>query len=246
MSLIQESPERIYEALKEKLPLNPRSIAKAIPIPDTEEEGYSPIYRNQYNPDGLITKLHNSLDTLYALFEFGYKFSGDQNAFGVREKLPDGSFGRYHWQDYHTVRRRRNNLASGVFFVLENNPFRTDSEVHRNINYNPTRKDDSFVLTIFSGNRPEWVLADMATIAYSITNTALYDTLGPNASKYILELTGSPIVLCSKEKIAKLIELKKESDKMDNLIVIVSMDKLEGPEDAKVEVFCSRKSYHVV
>lgn len=85
MSLIQESPERIYEALKEKLPLNPRSIAKAIPIPDTEEEGYSPIYRNQYNPDGLITKLHNSLDTLYALFEFGYKFSGDQNAFGVRE-----------------------------------------------------------------------------------------------------------------------------------------------------------------
>lgn len=239
MSLIQESPERIYEALKEKLPLKARLIAKAVPLPNTEEEGYSPVYRNEYNPSRLITKLHNSLDTLYALFEFGYKFSVHRNAFGVREKLPDDSFGKYQWQDYRTVRQRRNNLGSGIFFVLENNPFRTNSDVHRNLNYDPTRKGDSFVLTIFSSNRPEWVLADITSIAYSITNTALYDTLGPNASKYILELTESPIVLCSKEKISQLIQLKKESTKMANLIVIVSMDNLEGSEDSQLKTLAA-------
>ncbi|KAG5421419.1 hypothetical protein I9W82_000509 [Candida metapsilosis] len=239
MSLIQESPERIFESLKEQLPLKASLIAKAVPVPGTEEKGYSPIYRNQYSPDKLITRLHPTLDTLYALFEFGYKFNEHRNALGVREKLPDGTFGKYQWQNYRTVRQRRDNLGSGIFFVLENNPFRTDSEIHKKLNYDPTRKEDSFVLTIFSSNRPEWVLADITTIAYSITNTALYDTLGPNASKHILELTESPIILCSKEKIRKLIELKKESTKMGNLIVIVSMDKLEGPEDAELKSFAA-------
>lgn len=235
MSLIQETPERIFEMLKEKLPLDSRLVDKAVALPNSEEKGHSPVYRNKYSPDQLITKLHPSLDTLYALFEFGYKFSENQNAFGTREKLPDGTFGKYQWQDYHTIKQRRNHLGSGIFFVLENNPFRTNSDVHQNLSYDPTRKGDSFILTIFSHNRPEWALADLTSIAYSITNTALYDTLGPNTSKYILKITESPIVLCSKEKIANLIELKKESLELVNLIVIISMDKLDGPEDARLK-----------
>ncbi|KAF6049848.1 AMP-binding enzyme family protein [Candida parapsilosis] len=235
MSLILETPERIFDMFKEKLPLDSQLIDKAVALPNTSEKGYSPIYRNKYSSDHLITKLHPSLDTLYSLFEFGYNFSKHQNAFGVREKLPDGKFGKYQWQDYHTIRQRRNNLGSGIFFVLENNPFRTNSEVHQNLDYNPAREGDSFILSIFSHNRPEWALADLTSIAYSITNTALYDTLGPTTSQYILELTESPIVLCSKEKIAKLIELKKGSTNLVNLIVIISMDKLEGPENARLK-----------
>ncbi|KAI5968836.1 hypothetical protein KGF57_000068 [Candida theae] len=235
MSLIQETPERIFEMLKEKLPLESRLVDKAVAVPGSEEKGHSPVYRNAYSPDQLITKLHPSLDTLYTLFEFGYKFSENQKAFGVREKLPDGSFGKYQWQDYRTIKQRRNNLGSGIFFVLENNPFRTKSDIHQNLNYDPNRKGDSFILTIFSHNRPEWALADLTSIAYSITNTALYDTLGPNTSRYILELTESPIVLCSRENITKLIDLKKQSDKMVNLIVIVSMDKLDGTDDARLK-----------
>ncbi|KAI5968837.1 hypothetical protein KGF57_000069 [Candida theae] len=239
MSLVHESPEHIYATLKENVPFKARLIANALPIAGTEEEGYSPIYRNAYSTHNLISRLHHSLDTLYTLFEFGYKFTAERNALGVREKLSDGSYGKYQWQDYRTIRQRSRNLGSGIFFILENNPFRTKSEVHRNLNYDPTRKKDSFILTIFSSNRPEWVLADIASFTYSITNTALYDTLGPNTSKYILELTESPIVLCSKEKISKLIELKKESDRMDKLIAVVSMDKLEGPEGSQLKRFAA-------
>lgn len=235
MSLIDESPERIYELIKETVPLHPLLISKAVALPDTEEDGYSPVYRSGYSPDRLISRMHNSLDTLYALFEFGYKFYKDRRAFGVRQKLPDGTLGKYQWQTYKTVRQRRNNLASGVFFVLENNPYRGNSEIHQNLQYDPSKKNKSFVLTIFSPNRAEWALADMACIAYSITNTALYDTLGPATSQYILELTESPIVLCSKDKIERLVALKKAHPALVNLIVIVSMDKLDDVKDAHLK-----------
>lgn len=235
MSLIEESSERIYELIRETVPLPPLLLSKAIALPNSEEKGYSPIYRSAYSPDKLITKMHPSLDTLYALFEFGYQFYKDRRAFGVREKLPDGTAGRYQWQNYHTVRRRRNNLGSGIFFVLENNPYRSKSEIHQNLAYDPLKKNESFVLTIFSPNRPEWALADMACIAYSITNTALYDTLGPATSQYILELTESPIVLCSKDKIERLVALKKANPTLTNVIVIVSMDKLDDVKDAHLK-----------
>lgn len=235
MSLIEESSERIYELIRETVPLAPLLLSKAIALPNSEEKGFSPIYRSAYSPDKLITKMHPSLDTLYALFEFGYQFYKDRRAFGVRKKLPDGTAGRYQWQNYRTVRQRRNNLGSGIFFVLENNPYRSKSEIHQNLAYEPLKKNESFVLTIFSPNRPEWALADMACIAYSITNTALYDTLGPATSQYILELTESPIVLCSKDKIERLVALKRANPSLTNLIVIVSMDKLDDVKDAHLK-----------
>lgn len=52
MSLIQESPERIYEALKEKLPLKARLIAKAVPLPNTEEEGIHLFTETNTTPAG--------------------------------------------------------------------------------------------------------------------------------------------------------------------------------------------------
>ena len=70
-------------------------------------------------------------------------------------------------------------------------------------------------------------MCDLASVAYSITNTALYDTLGPDTSKYILNLTESPIVICSKDKIRGLIDMKnKYPEELSNLITLVSMDDL--------------------
>ncbi|EMG50698.1 hypothetical protein G210_1539 [Candida maltosa Xu316] len=154
--------------------------------------------------------------------------NADKPALGKRIKNPDGTFGEYVFENYGTVRRRRNNLGSGVFFILENNPYKTDSEAHKRMKYDPEKKTEGFILTIFSHNRPEWAICDLASVAYSITNTALYDTLGPNTGKYILNLTESPIIICSKEKIKILINLKRENpEELKNLIAIVSIDDLE-------------------
>ncbi|KAI5966181.1 uncharacterized protein KGF55_000490 [Candida pseudojiufengensis] len=223
-SLVQESPEEILELLKKKLPIPSRLTSTAIELSNTSTDGYSSIYRNSYDPSKLYSKLHPSLTTLYEFFEFGYHFNSKNKALGIREVLNDGKFGDYIWQDYKTIRERRNNFGSGIFYVLENNPFGAK------FNYDPFGNYKSFVLAIFSHNRPEWALTDLTCIAYSITNTALYDTLGADTSRYILALTEAPIVVCSKEKIKPLIELKRNHN-LNNLIVIVSMDDLDNSND---------------
>ena len=82
-------------------------------------------------------------------------------------------------------------------------------------------------MTLFAVNRLEWVLTDLACSSYSITNTALYDTLGSDVSQYILGLTESPIVVTTNDKIPVLLDLKNFPEQTKSLISIVSMDPID-------------------
>ena len=229
-ALFKDSAKHILDTIAADLPLDQKFTSLAVPLENSEEPGFSAIYRNKYSLDKLIDTPYPGLDTLYKLFELAAEAYGDKPCLGARVKNSDGTFGEYQFQDYNTIRRRRNNLGSGIFFVLQNNPYKTSSASHTKMKYDPSSKD-SFVLTIFSHNRPEWALCDLTSVAYSITNTALYDTLGPDTSKYILGLTESPIVICSKDKIKGLIDLKRANpDELSNLIALVSMDDLTSAD----------------
>ena len=73
-------------------------------------------------------------------------------------------------------------------------------------------------------NRPEWVLTDLACHAYSLAVVALYDTLGEEASEFILNQTQSPIVVASLDHVPHLIQMKH---RLPSLKMIVSMDELD-------------------
>jgi long-chain acyl-CoA synthetase len=79
-------------------------------------------------------------------------------------------------------------------------------------------------ITIYAQNRPEWVITDVAAHAYSLTVVALYDTLGEDASEFILNQTQSPIVVASVDHVPHLIQMK---DKLPYVKIIISMDDLE-------------------
>ncbi|KAI3405202.2 hypothetical protein KGF56_001979 [Candida oxycetoniae] len=246
MSLFEETPQHIQDTIDRSLPLDPRKVANSVALPNSQEDGFSSVYRNQYSPDKLITVPYSGLDTSYALFENSVINNADKNCLGHRVKKEDGTFGHYVWQDYRTIKQRRNNLGSGIFFILTNNPYRSSTQVHERLNYDLEPGLESFILTIFSHNRPEWALADLACSAYSITNTALYDTLGPDTGRYILSVTESPIVLCSKEKIKVLLELKeKNKEELANLIAIISMDDLTE-EDSYLQNLCHSQNMILV
>ncbi|KAG5421416.1 hypothetical protein I9W82_000506 [Candida metapsilosis] len=235
--LFKESTEHIWNTVSNGYPLDVNLTGKALPLPGTEQPGFSPIYRNAYSQKELYSVPYPGITTLYETFELSVANNGNKPCAGHRVKNADGTFGKYVWEDYKTIQKRRNNLGSGLFFVLQNNPYKTDSEAHQKLKYDPL-SDDSFVLTIFSHNRPEWLIADLTSAAYCITNTALYDTLGPDTSKYILSLTECPVVLCSKDKIKTLVKLKEENpEELSNLICIVSMDDLTT-EDASLKNYC--------
>ena len=73
-------------------------------------------------------------------------------------------------------------------------------------------------------NRPEWVITDLACHAHSLAVVALYDTLGEDASEFILNQTRSPIVVASLDHVPHLIQMKH---KLPSLKMIISMDDLD-------------------
>lgn len=235
MSLFNEKTQHIEQLILDSLPLDQDVVGKAVPLPNSATPGYSAIYRNAYSPDKLLLTPHPQLDTLLKLFDHSVANDSSKDCLGTREKLPDGTFGQYVYESVGVVNERKQNFGSGLYFILNNNPFKTDSDVHQHLHYDPLATESPFVVSLFSSNRPEWAIADMACVNYSLTNTALYDTLGPETSKYILELTESPVIVCSKDKFASLIALKKQyPQELRNVIALVSMDAFVPGDDALV------------
>lgn len=50
------------------------------------------------------------------------------------------------------------------------------------------KADNKQMIGIFSQNSVEWTVAEQACNGYSMVVVPLYDTLGPQAMKYIIEL----------------------------------------------------------
>jgi len=192
---------------------------RARPLPGTEEKGYSPTYRNATiaADDSLKACIHPDLDTLAKIFENAVELFPNDACIGYRKFnniIKQKYDNHYTYETYKEIDIRKNHIASGILYFVTNHE-----------NYKPSTVASGkpeFVVSILSPNRKEWVLLDLATRAYSLPNTALYPTLGKESSKYILELTESPIIFCVKSKIHEILKLKETG--LPDLNVIVSLD----------------------
>uniref|UniRef100_A0A8C9VDZ0 Long-chain-fatty-acid--CoA ligase n=1 Tax=Scleropages formosus TaxID=113540 RepID=A0A8C9VDZ0_SCLFO len=63
---------------------------------------------------------------------------------------------------------------------------------------------DKFI-GIFSQNRPEWTISELACSTYSLVSVPLYDTLGAEAIDYIIDKASISTVLCDVAEKARLI-----------------------------------------
>ncbi|EGW31661.1 long-chain-fatty-acid--CoA ligase 2 [Spathaspora passalidarum NRRL Y-27907] len=230
-----------------RLPFN-SDIHDCVPIGPSDNPDYSSIYRNKVLPSRLINTIHADLDTHHKLFNNAVELFSDRPCLGARvyDYKKKKSGGKFEYLTYGQVREKQLNLGAGFIHTLLNNPFKnSELESHRKIDRHlsdwntygidttPLENTNgqiehscSFILSIFSMNRVEWMLTDLACSAYSITNTALYDTLGADVTQYLLELTNSPIVVCSMDKIDLLLDLKAKHQ-LESLISVVSMDPYE-------------------
>lgn len=95
-------------------------------------------------------------------------------------------------------------------------------------------------LGIYSINRAEWVIAENAAYSQKLTVVSLYDTLGAESVTYILSQAEISTVVCSKDKIAKLLEVAGECKQ---LRTIIQMEK-EG--DAELIEKCKAKGVTLV
>jgi len=162
----------IYLAMAIPLPANPDLKRQSVQVPGTKRPGQTAHYRNaifgyvDFNTPGTFS-------TVPEIFDAGYALSKDKAFLGHRPLLsrnPLTHARHYVWQTYAEVDERRRNIGSAIHALFENG-------IVGGGEY-PT-------VGLWSQNRPEWVLVDLALNAYGKVGVSLYDTLGDQAVEYM-------------------------------------------------------------
>ncbi|XP_025107943.1 LOW QUALITY PROTEIN: long-chain-fatty-acid--CoA ligase 5-like [Pomacea canaliculata] len=163
----------------------------------------------------LFTFLYDDAKTTYEAFLRGLRVS--KRAMSGKRSGPGKPF---IWLSYQEVKDKSHRFGSGLI----------------NAGVNPG--NSSFV-GIYSSNRIEWAVADLGCQTFSIVPVPLYDTLGPEACRFIINQTNLSTVICDNtSKVKKLLE---EVSKTPSLKRIVVMDphsddlkKLASDHDVKL------------
>ncbi|ODQ83018.1 hypothetical protein BABINDRAFT_159494 [Babjeviella inositovora NRRL Y-12698] len=195
---------QIADALEKFYPLPHPSLTSYFEVPGTENSNGSPVLRSKIcaNTEGnnMVTTAHPKLTTMYDYMQFALQYHARNKCFGSRKVTDDA----YTFKTYREVAQARDNFGSGLIQVIkylgiENHNFRSNDK-------------EDFILTIFAPNCYEWFITDLSCMAYSITSTSLYSTLGAESYTYILNATKSPVILLTLEKLGPLLKSIHESN----------------------------------
>ena len=87
------------------------------------------------------------------------------------------------------------------------------------------------------------MVADMGAGLYSVGNVALYDTLGPETSEFIINHSELPIIVTTMDKVASLLTL---APKCSHMKVIIVMDTCDESQFSVVKQWGSQVKLQVV
>ncbi|XP_054647196.1 long-chain-fatty-acid--CoA ligase 1-like isoform X2 [Dunckerocampus dactyliophorus] len=150
------------------------------------------------NGDTLLTHLYDDARTLYEFFLRGACVSNNGPFLGSRK--PDCL---YEWMSYQEVMERTENLGSA--FLYKQHSKTTDPNIG-----------------IFSQNRPEWTITELACYTYSLVSVPLYDTLGAEAINYILDKASIATIVCDvADKVNLVLDCVKDRKHTVKSIVIM-------------------------
>ncbi|PVV05243.1 hypothetical protein BB560_000244 [Smittium megazygosporum] len=196
---------------------------KSYVVPDSARPGFTPILRNLAFYKDSMLNVYPELETIYDLFWGSVEQVPDRDFIGHRPYDPEtGNFLPYVFQTYKQVGERVTNASAGfikAMLMLS----KTEQEKQKVL----ARK---WPIAIYSINRPEWKIADKACVTQSLYSVALYDTLGYDSMLYILDHCEAPMVVCSLDKIPKIM---LNIGKLPRLKIIVCMDSLKDSQHSR-------------
>ncbi|XP_063732625.1 long-chain-fatty-acid--CoA ligase 1-like isoform X2 [Eleginops maclovinus] len=148
--------------------------------------------------DANITHFYDDATTMYECFLRGVRVSNNGPFLGSRKpKQP------YEWMSYREVMERSENLGSA--FLHKGHSKTTDPHIG-----------------IFSQNRPEWTISELACYTYSLVSVPLYDTLGTEAILYIIEKASISTIVCDvAEKVELVLDCVKDRTHSVKTIVLM-------------------------
>lgn len=188
---------------------------QAVALPNSERPGYSKVYRNTYTSDRLVTVVHPAIQTVDAVFRTAVNAVPNSLCMGERKyDQQSKTWGPYIYQTFAEIDERISNLCSGIINVVE-----------QHVHLEPFK--EQYVVGLYGPNSRNWVVTDLACSRTALTAVPLYDTLGPESTKYIVNLTDMPIIFASISHIHYLLSVKKE---LPTLKIIVSFNELDDPD----------------
>ncbi|KAK2640443.1 hypothetical protein Ddye_028238 [Dipteronia dyeriana] len=152
------------------------SEAYSVVLPEKLQTGKWNVYRSAHSPLKLVSRFpdHPEIGTLHDNFIHAVETFRYCKYLGKRIRV-DGTVGQFKWMTYGEASTAREAIGSGL-------------------RYHGLPKGVCIGLYFIS--RLEWMIVDHACSAYSYISAPLYDTLGPDAVKYVVNHADIQAIFC--------------------------------------------------
>lgn len=176
----------------------------SVVLPEKLQTGKWNVYRSARAPLKLVSRFpdHPEIGTLHDNFARSVETFRDYKYLGTRIRV-DGTVGDYKWMTFGEAGTARTEIGSGLI-------------------YHGIPKGST--IGIYFINRPEWMIVDHACSAYSYISVPLYDTLGPDAVKYIVNHAVVHAIFCVPQTLNMLLSFLSEIPSARLIVVVGGID----------------------
>ncbi|CAH8324595.1 unnamed protein product [Eruca vesicaria subsp. sativa] len=173
-------------------------------LPEKLDTGKWNVYRSAKSPTRLVSRFpeHPEIGTLHDNFVHAVETYPDNKYLGTRAR-PDGTVGEYTWMTYAETASARQAIGSGLLY--------------NGINHGAC-------VGLYFINRPEWLVVDHACAAYSFISVPLYDTLGPDAVKFVVNHATLQAIFCVPQTLNTLLSFLDEIPSIHLVVVVGGAD----------------------
>ncbi|KAG6646024.1 long chain acyl-CoA synthetase 7, peroxisomal-like [Carya illinoinensis] len=176
----------------------------SVVLPEKLQTGKWNVYRSACSPLKLVSRFpdHPEIGTLHDNFVHAVETFCDYKYLGTRIRV-DGTVGEYKWMTYGEAATAREAIGSGLW--------------HCGLR-------EEACIGLYLINRPEWLIVDHACSAYSYVSVPLYDTLGPEAVKYVVNHADLQAIFCVPETLNSLLSFLSEIPSVHLIVVVGGID----------------------
>jgi long-chain acyl-CoA synthetase len=198
------------DSAKKLTPPPPPGSPYSVALPGSQKEGRSAVYRHWRQVDGLLKTLDPEVKTSHDVFENTAKRLPNAKCLGKRPyDATTKTYGPYIWETYGRVQKRRADFGVGIVAL------------HEQLGVSGRQ----YGVGLWCQNRPEWQIVDLGCMSQSLFSVSLYDTLGPDATEYIINHASLTCVCTSLNHIPTLLKL---APRCPSLKLIISLDPLSN------------------
>ncbi|GIX65823.1 fatty acyl-CoA synthetase 3 [Babesia caballi] len=180
------------------------------PVPGSEEEGYSAIYRNSCHETLKTAKDCGDFQNMWDVFQHGLKRNPDAPCVGTREVKADGSRGAYKFMTYKEVEQQAILIGSAL----------AQLPIVPQPSGNPMVRELRMV-GLFVPNCAEWLILEQSCNAYGYTLVPIYNTLGNESIHCILRNSQISVLLCTTETAKTIFTILQQGTEGVELKLIV-------------------------